>query len=600
MPDDKVNILIVDDNPAKLAALSAALDGMDISIVKATSGGEALHQLLAQDFAAVLLDVNMPIMDGFETAAMIRSRPKSAHLPILFITAERFADDSRLKGYELGAVDYIMSPILPQILRSKVAVFADLYRLREQVTCRNRELAKEVDARTAALRESEGRYRLLFENSRDALMTLAPPSWKFTDGNKAALELFGVNSLAEFTMLSPGDISPQFQPDGQLSSEKAEKMLAVVMRDGVNFFEWEHQKPDGRSFAADVLLTRMQLGTNILVQATVRDISGRRELERKLIQAQVVAESEEKFRKITESAHDAIIMMDSDKCISLWNASAERMFGYTAEEAIGREMHPLLAPSACAAFEKGFQVFRETGTGPVIGKVLELTALRKGGAAFPVAVTISSLKINGTWCAIGVFRDITERKLNEEKIRQLAFYDTLTHLPNRRLLKDRLDQAMASGKRSGRYGALMFIDMDNFKPLNDQHGHDMGDLLLIEVAQRITACLREMDTVARFGGDEFVVLLSELDVNPSNSKDQANTVAEKIRAMLAEAYCMNAQDASAITVKHNCTSSIGVVLFSNHEISPDEILKRADLAMYQAKNAGRNQVCFFEPDLERG
>jgi len=140
-----VSVLIVDDNPAKLIALEAALMGMDIGIVTATSGTEALHNLLEQEFAAVLLDVNMPVMDGFETAEMIRLRPKSEHLPILFITAERITDDARLQGYELGAVDYILSPILPQILRSKVAVFADLYRLREQIARQNLEMKKQLN-----------------------------------------------------------------------------------------------------------------------------------------------------------------------------------------------------------------------------------------------------------------------------------------------------------------------------------------------------------------------------------------------------------------------------------------------------------------------
>jgi len=131
------SVLIVDDNPAKLAALAAALDGMDIEIVTATSGTEALRKLLAQEFAAVLLDVNMPIMDGFETATMIRSRPRTEHLPIIFVTAERLSEDARTQGYELGAVDYILSPVLPYILRAKVAVFADLYRLREQIARQN-------------------------------------------------------------------------------------------------------------------------------------------------------------------------------------------------------------------------------------------------------------------------------------------------------------------------------------------------------------------------------------------------------------------------------------------------------------------------------
>ncbi|OGT11782.1 MAG: hypothetical protein A3F73_12680 [Gallionellales bacterium RIFCSPLOWO2_12_FULL_59_22] len=164
-----VSVLIVDDNPAKLTALAAALAGMDLEITTAASGMEALRQLLAQDFAVVLLDVNMPIMDGFETAKTIRHRKKSEHLPIIFITAERFADDALLEGYGLGAVDYIFSPVLPQILRAKVAVFADLHRLREQAARQNLMLEEQVEERTAALRESETKYRLLIENLQEGI-----------------------------------------------------------------------------------------------------------------------------------------------------------------------------------------------------------------------------------------------------------------------------------------------------------------------------------------------------------------------------------------------------------------------------------------------
>lgn len=197
-----------------------------------------------------------------------------------------------------------------------------------------------------------------------------------------------------------------------------------------------------------------------------------------------------------------------------------------------------------------------------------------------------------------VMTDITDRIKNEEEIRKLAFYDALTQLPNRRLLNDRLDQAMSASKRSGRFGALMFVDLDNFKPINDRHGHNMGDLLLIEVARRITRCLREMDTVARFGGDEFVVLLGELDVNHEESILLARIVAEKILIALAEVYHLKVHD--KVELEHHCTSSIGVVLFINHETRPDDILKWADMAMYQAKASGRNRVIFFEQDKKTG
>lgn len=200
--------------------------------------------------------------------------------------------------------------------------------------------------------------------------------------------------------------------------------------------------------------------------------------------------------------------------------------------------------------------------------------------------------------AMGTVQDITERKQMEEQIRNLAFYDTLTQLPNRRLLNDRLDHAMSASKRSGHYGALMFLDLDNFKPLNDLYGHAVGDSLLIEVARRISGCVRAVDTVARFGGDEFVVILNELDVDKAASTAQASIVAEKIRAALAESYLLtiHKEGNAENTVEHRCTSSIGVVVFINHEEKPDDLLKLADAAMYKAKESGRNQICFNDAD----
>jgi diguanylate cyclase (GGDEF)-like protein len=153
---------------------------------------------------------------------------------------------------------------------------------------------------------------------------------------------------------------------------------------------------------------------------------------------------------------------------------------------------------------------------------------------------------------------------------------------------------MAASKRSGLYGALMFLDLDNFKPLNDAHGHGVGDLLLIEVARRLCGCVREMDTVARFGGDEFVVMLGELHTDRAQSTEQARVVAEKIRASVAEPYqlIVATPGQADTTVEHHCTVSIGVVVFANHENTQANILQWADTAMYQAKDAGRNTIRF--------
>ena len=206
------------------------------------------------------------------------------------------------------------------------------------------------------------------------------------------------------------------------------------------------------------------------------------------------------------------------------------------------------------------------------------------------------LEIRGTPIASGGFVtsyiDITERKQMEEQVRQLAFHDPLTQLPNRRLLSDRLSQALAASRRNACYGAVMVLDLDNFKPLNDQHGHLVGDLLLIEAARRLNACVREMDTVARFGGDEFVVLLSELAGAAQPASVQAGVIAEKIRSTLSEPYRLSLSHGvqGETTVEHHCSASIGVVVFGGDESRHDEVLKWADAAMYQAKDAGRNLI----------
>jgi diguanylate cyclase (GGDEF)-like protein len=187
-----------------------------------------------------------------------------------------------------------------------------------------------------------------------------------------------------------------------------------------------------------------------------------------------------------------------------------------------------------------------------------------------------------------------ERKRMEDEVRQLAFYDALTGLPNRRLLHDRLTRAIVLSKRSGRYGAVMFLDLDNFKPLNDEYGHAVGDLLLIEVAKRLTSGIREVDTVARFGGDEFVVIINELETEAAEATAHAGNVAEKILAMLSAPYEMIVPDGIGTRmVVHHCSACIGVVVFSNHGSGQEELLKWADKAMYQAKAAGRSSVRFY-------
>lgn len=287
-------------------------------------------------------------------------------------------------------------------------------------------------------------------------------------------------------------------------------------------------------------------------------------------------------------AQESIMVTDSEANIVRVNKSFETTTGYSATEVIGKNPRILSSGHHDRRFYTAmWNALIEHGkwAGEVWDK-------RKDGTVYPKWLTITAVYNRGVVSNyVAVFVDISERKQAEEEIRNLAFFDPLTKLPNRRLLMDRLHLALVQSHRSRHYGAVMFLDLDHFKILNDTKGHDFGDLMLIEVAQRIIRCIRGADSVARFGGDEFVILLEGLSAEQNEAVRQANLVAEKIRESLSETYLLNGYE-------HESSPSIGVSLFFGEEITIEELLKRTDVAMYQAKEAGRNTVRFFELSMQ--
>ena len=297
----------------------------------------------------------------------------------------------------------------------------------------------------------------------------------------------------------------------------------------------------------------------------------------------------------TFECHEGVIVTDSDQKIVKVNRAFTNITGYSNEDALGK------TPALLASGRQDKEFYRRMWATLQREKRWsgEIWNRRKNGKVFPEWLTVTPIYDgNGEVVNyVGIFSDISQRKAAELEIYNLAFYDALTHLPNRRLLNDRLIHAMAASRRSDRYGAVMFIDMDNFKPLNDQYGHNAGDLLLTEAAKRLSSSVREVDTVARFGGDEFVVILGELDVHEVESRALAQMIAEKVRIALSAPYTLSIQKnekEKPVSVVHQCTASIGVAMFFNHQGSHEEILSWADIAMYQAKVNGHNQIRFYD------
>jgi len=296
-------------------------------------------------------------------------------------------------------------------------------------------------------------------------------------------------------------------------------------------------------------------------------------------------EQQLKIAAIAFEAQEGIMITDTDNVILRVNHSFTNITGYMAEEVIGQNPRILASGRHDADFFAAmWKDIQSNG-----GWDGEIWNRRKSGEVYPERLTITAVRdANGIVTNyVATIVDFTMNKESEKKIKRMAFYDQLTLLPNRQLLIDRLKHALSSSSRSGKTGALLFIDLDNFKNLNDTLGHHIGDLLLQQVAQRLETCVREGDTVSRFGGDEFVVLLENLSEHAAESLVQTETIGEKFLATLNKPYKLDEYE-------YHCTSSIGVTSFIGHQLSPEVILKQADSAMYQAKHAGRNALHFFD------
>jgi diguanylate cyclase (GGDEF)-like protein/PAS domain S-box-containing protein len=327
-------------------------------------------------------------------------------------------------------------------------------------------------------------------------------------------------------------------------------------------------------------------GGSTLWHGFITDVTESRQLK------DALKESELRYRTIADFTADWEYWSLPDGTLRYVSPSCEEVCGYTPQELYADPLllRRMVHPDDLALFDDHVHQLSDQGvTEPIDYRIRTKHGEERWIAHVCRQVFDADGKSLGRRASN---RDDTRNKELQEQIRQLAFIDPLTALPNRRLLLDRLEQALAANQRSEGFGALMFLDLDNFKPLNDQHGHGAGDLLLLEVARRLKACVRGVDTVSRIGGDEFVVLLGELAADQAQAAEQASKLAEKVRFSLAEPYLLPVSN-NAEAIKHHCSASIGVVLIDPQHKSVEGLLKWADAAMYLAKEEGRNRVNFM-------
>jgi len=408
----------------------------------------------------------------------------------------------------------------------------------------------------------------------------------YVDCNQAAVDILGYPNKQALLNVEPVKMSPITQPDGRNSVEKGNEIMAKGYRESSTYIEWEHLKCDGTPILVEVLLTPVKINNEDMIHVIWRDISAIKRQQHEL------QESEQKYKALFEDSGDAMLLIEGESFIDC-NDAAVDMLGYDNKTEIlnthPSELSPLIQPDGSDSFEKANQMIKaafDNGSNR-----FEWRHLRKNGEAFPVEVLLTALYIGDRQLLHIIWRDITEIKIAESEIKKLAYEDTLTGLANRRTLIERLTHVLHIYKRIHYKGALLFIDLDHFKNINDTLGHHVGDLLLQQVAKRLVSVVRAGDTVARFGGDEFVLMLEDLDKDAIQAGSKAEITCEKLLLKLNEPYTLNGKD-------HHVSASIGVSMFSEDSVLTD-LLQQSDIAMYQAKSSGRNAVRFFDPKMQQ-
>lgn len=550
---DRPSILAVDDTPAILQLLQVLLCD-DYDIVTVDSGLAAVEAFARKTFDLVLLDLLMPQIDGFETLKRLKQLPNFASTPVIFLTA---MDDlaSERCALELGADEYIVKPFKPMLVRLRIDNLLQRVHLQRQLEMALASADKglwEWDLRTGrvSIDACWGERLSLVRHDR----TDDPVRWE----DYCHPDSMSVIDEAKADYLT-GRL-PAFDVDVQLLNADE---------------QWVWINLYGKA-----VMTSAE-GDFVRLTGTYRNIERRKQAEIAL------QKSEERFRFVMEATGEGVWDWRVVSGEVVHNASFSRILGMEEHNLehtatfIRSLIHPDDLASAmgqmAACLDEGKDFVSEHRMRHVDGHYVWVAekgrVVERGPTGQPIR-------------AVGSLRDISERKALEAEYKRLALYDPLTGLPNRRLLVDRLRQAIIQNRRNKECGVLMFLDMDRFKQINDTFGHESGDMLLIEVGRRLSSCMRETDTVARLGGDEFIVMLTELPDERMVARYDAERVGNKILDVLNQPYQLGQNICES-------TPSIGLTLFGGDAMeSVEAIIKRADGAMYEAKMAGRNRLRF--------
>lgn len=544
-------ILIVEDEPVLALDLQQTLEEMGHDVCSIRNNFQAaLDAVEEYSPSLVLMDIHLEgSRDGIEAGNYIYEHWK---LPVIFLTA--YADEATVsRAAACKPFGYLMKPYLPKELYAVLQIARSRHDTEIKLNKSERRLALAVEAAELGIWE--------WESQADQLEGDA----KFREILGGALFPFLTHLNAMLERIHPDDrehVRESLSKSGFFNCA----FRAMREQGGFSWLEmYGHLSDEGPH--------------KKIVVGALRDISHRKMVEERLRQASVV------YSTIAEG----ILVLDQHGHIISINPAFTRLTGYQEVDVTGLDPHEFLFQ-----FVDGEPSYAELAASKDGYWSSEINCQRKDGKLFNALQQICVVRDEGGQSChyVHSISDLSAIRATERELVQLAYHDPLTKLPNRRLLMDRLKKAMATSHRNGQVGALLFIDIDDFKTLNDSLGHDMGDMLLQQIAERLLACVREGDTVARLGGDEFMVMLENLHSELASAASLAETVGRKIISIINQPYQLKSGE-------YRCTPSIGATLFEGNRDNIDELIKQADIAMYQSKKNGRNTLSFFDPQMQR-